>query len=118
MIKRIVKYIQEVQEAEGVEVKQIIAEEPVDCDEPIIFSGQAVIGLRTNEGVMQQPITFKIPGVRTIEEAFEKFNEAREEEAPKEAQKVVEAIQAKMREAHEQQRNQIVLPNGANIPNV
>lgn len=105
MIRKQTVYTQTIGEGEELEVRMITADEAIDGSSSM-YGGHALIGIQTPQGTMEQPIRFPILDAKDITEAFEKFEEARASEAPKEAKKVVDA----MKEQFESHRNKIVVP--------
>lgn len=74
------------------------------------YTGRVVMGIRTPQGVLEREITFPIEASNVVE-AFANFEKCKEENAPKEAEKIIRQLKEHMKELHEQQQKKIVVPN-------
>jgi len=108
MISKQNVYIQETEVDGETERLMITAYEPIDAPGGE-YAGHAMIGIQTPQGTLEQPIMFPIEA-DSIQEAFGKFKEARETEAPKEARRIITEMQNQMRQQQEEERNRIVVP--------
>jgi len=110
MIKVVNLYVDEDEDGNQ---KRITAEEPIDGSTPT-YDGHAVVGIETPMGMMERPLTFPIPGAKNVEEAFEKFDEAKKVEGPIAAKRMIQDMKEQMMEQQERQRSKIIVP-GANV---
>jgi len=92
--------------------EQVTVMDPIDGSSKK-FRGHAVIGIRVPQSPhpLEHPITFPIPNAQTIEEAFAQFKEARDQEGPKVAEKIVNQMKEAAQEAQRHEQSQIVVPN-------
>jgi hypothetical protein len=71
-----------------------------------IFQGVAYIDFQTPRGPIHEKIVVPI-NAKTIEEAFDKYQNTMEKEGPEEAKRVVDRIRSQLQE----KANKIIIPN-------
>ena len=106
MIRKQNIYTQTIGEGDEEETRMITEELPIDALFAPTYLGHALIGIQTPQGIMEQPIRFRINDAADIKDAFAKFVDARAAEAPIEAKKIVDM----MKEQFEEERGKIVIP--------
>lgn len=100
--------VEHYESSNGLIVKLI---ENIETNE-IMYFGEATLGVKTQAGVMQMPLKFKIEGAASLGDAFELHQGC----AQKAAKAQLDALEAQQRKIQIAQGAQAVQGNGQNFP--